>query len=104
MIKRDKRRYLALRAECKKLLTEKDVFHAVFDSVLQFFGEIGASQANLKMIKYVPEKDYFVVRCSHKMLEQARAAIVSITDVKGETTTFHVEGVSGTLKSLANKT
>lgn len=104
MIRRDKKRYLALRAECKKPLAEKDVFGSVFDSVLQFFGEMGASQANLKMMKYVPEKNYFVVRCSHKMLEQVRAAIVSITDVNGVTTAFHVEGVSGTLKSLAKKT
>jgi RNase P/RNase MRP subunit POP5 len=104
LIKREKRRYLALKAESAQPLTEQNVMDAVYASVLRLFGEYGASQTNLKMVKHVPEKDHFVVRCSHKMLEQVRAAIVSITNVNGKTVAFHVVGVSGTLKALAKKT
>ena len=104
MIKREKRRYLALKAESEQPLTEQNVMDAVYASVLRLYGEYGASQTNLKMIKYVPEKNQFVIRCSHKMLEQVRAAVISTTGVNGKTVVFHVVGVSGTLKALAKKT
>ena len=104
MIKREKRRYLAIKVEGNPAPTEQNVLDAVYASVLRLFGEYGASQTNLKMIKHVPEKNQFVVRCSHKMLEQVRAAIVSTTALDGKTATFHVVGVSGTLKALAKKT
>lgn len=104
MIKREKRRYLALKIESEQQLTEQNVTDAIYASVLRLFGEVGASQANLRIVKYVPEKSQFVVRCSHKMLEQVRAAIVSTTVSDGKAVTFHVVGVSGTLKALAKKT
>lgn len=104
MIKREKRRYLAIRVESEQPLTEKKVLDTIYGSVLRLFGEYGASQTNLKMIKYVPEKDQFVVRCSHKMLEQVRAAVASTTTVDGKVVAFHVVNVSGTLKALAKKT
>ena len=104
MIKREKRRYLTLKVDCAKPLTEKDVLDAVYCSVLRLFGEVGASKANLRMIKCVPEKSQFVLRCSHLMLEQVRAAVVCVTEFDSATVAFHVVGVSGTLKALAKKT
>jgi RNase P/RNase MRP subunit POP5 len=99
-----KRRYLAVKVEGRQQLNEQQLLDAVYGSVLRLFGEYGASKANLTVIRYVPEKNQFVVRCSHKMLEQVRAAIVSTTVANGETVAFHVAGVSGTLKALAKKT
>lgn len=104
MIKREKRRYLAIKVESEQPLTEKKVLDSIYSSVLRLFGEYGASKTNLKMVKYVPEKDQFVVRCSHKMLEQVRAAVASTTTVDGKTVAFHVVNVSGTLKALSKKT
>ena len=104
MIKREKRRYLAIKVESEQPLTEKNVLDTIYSSVLRLYGEYGASKTNLKMIKYVPEKDQFVVRCSHKMLEQVRAAVASTTTSDGKTVALHVVNVSGTLKALAKKT
>jgi RNase P/RNase MRP subunit POP5 len=80
------------------------VMDVVKASVQRLFGEYGASQANLKLIKYIPQEDQLVIRCSHRALEKVRAAIASTIEINGKTTAIHVIGVSGTLKALAKKT
>jgi ribonuclease P/MRP protein subunit POP5 len=104
MIKREKRRYLALKTVSEQPLDEQAVLGAVQASVCRLFGEYGASKANIKLIKTVPEKRQVVIRCSHVMLEKVRAAIASILEIDGKPVAIHVVGVSGTLKALANKT
>lgn len=104
MIKREKRRYLALEVAGDKPVDERAVLDAVQASVSRLFGEYGASKTNLKLMKYIPEKRQVVIRCSHIMLEQVRAAIASIMELNGETVAVHVVGVSGTLKALSKRT
>jgi ribonuclease P/MRP protein subunit POP5 len=83
---------------------ERVVLDAVQSSVLRLFGEYGASKTGITLIKYVPEKRRLVIRCSHMMLEQVRAAIASTVEIDGKTAAIHVVGVSGTLKALSKKT
>ena len=104
MIKREKRRYLALEVVSEQPLNEQIVMDAVQASVHRLFGEYGASKANLKLIKTIPEKRQFVIRCSHKALEHVRAAIASTTMINGKNGAIQVLGVSGTLKALSKKT
>lgn len=104
MIKREKRRYLALEVVSKQPLDVKVVLDAIQASVYRLFGEYGASKASLKMIEIGPEECQFIIRCSHKALEQVRAAIASTTEIDGKIGAIHVLGVSGTLKALSKKT
>ena len=104
MIKREKRRYLALEVVSEQLFDERAVLDAVQASVLRLFGEYGASKANIKLIKDIAEKRQLVLRCSHLMLEKVRASVVSTVEVDGKAASVHVVGVSGTLKALAKKT
>jgi ribonuclease P/MRP protein subunit POP5 len=104
MIKREKRRYLALEVAGAQPVDEKSVLDAVQASVSRLFGEYGASKTNLKLITYIPEKHQFVICCSHKMLEKVRAAIAAIMEINGKPAAMHVVGVSGTLKALSKKT
>lgn len=103
MIKREKRRYLALEVAGDQPVDERAVLDAVHASVIRLFGEYGASKTNLKLIKYIPEKRQVVIRCSHIMQEKVRAAIASIMELNGKTAAVHVVGVSGTLKALAKR-
>ncbi|MDX1813827.1 MAG: Rpp14/Pop5 family protein [Candidatus Bathyarchaeia archaeon] len=104
MLKREKRRYLALTAEGEQVPNEQAVLDAVQASLHRLFGEYGASKTNLKLIKKYPEKEQIVVCCSHKALEKVRAAIASTTIINGKTGAIHVLGISGTLKALSKKT
>jgi ribonuclease P/MRP protein subunit POP5 len=101
--KRMRKRYLALRVESDQHFNERDLMDAVWNAVLQLFGEYGASQTNLRLIKYDLERNYMVVRCSHLALENVRASIASITEIQGKPAVIHVMGVSGTLKGLRKK-
>ena len=103
MIKREKRRYLALKVFSEQIVEEFTVFNAVKDSVLGLFGEYGASKTSLKQVKYFPEKNQVILRCSHVMLEQVRAAIAAIIEINGKSAAVHVVAVSGTLKALSKK-
>ena len=103
MIKREKRRYLALKIESNQPLDEGAIMDAVHASVKRLFGEYGASKANIRLITGLPENRYLVVRCSHLMLEQVRAAVASTVEINGTEAAVHVLAVSGTLKSLSKK-
>ena len=99
----ERRRYLALKVQSEQPLDGKTVMDAVHASVHRLFGEYGASRANLKMIDYNPQTDHLVIRCSHKALEEVRAAIASTIEIDGKAAAVHVFGVSGTLKALSKK-
>lgn len=103
MIKREKRRYLKLKIECNHPQDEKAVMDAIHASVKRLFGEYGASKANIRLIKGLPEKERLVIRCSHLMLQQVRAAVASTVEINGTETAIHVLAVSGTLKALSKK-
>jgi RNase P/RNase MRP subunit POP5 len=104
VIKRDKRRYLALEIVNMQPLNDREVVTAIQATFFRLFGEYGSSIANIKLIKSIPEKKQVVIRCSNSMLEKVRAAIVSILEVQGKPIAIHVAGVSGTLKALEKKT
>jgi len=98
-----RRRYLALRVVSEQRVTERAVMDAVWNAVLKLFGEYGASQTNVSLIEYEPQRNYAVVRCSHTALERVRASVASVTEIDGKPAVIHVIGVSGTLKALRKK-
>lgn len=103
MPRRERRRYLALKVQSEQPLNVGRVIDSIVASVQRLFGEYGASHANLKFIKYIPQEGLLVIRCSHRALEKVRAAITSTTKIHEKTATIHVVGVSGTLKALSKK-
>lgn len=103
MPKQVRRRYLALKVVSEQPVNERDVMDAVWNVVLNLFGEYGASQANLSLMKYDSQRNFAVVRCSHTALERVRASIASITEIDGKPAVVHVIGISGTLRSLRKK-
>ncbi len=104
MTRRERRRYLALKVQSEKPFNGKTVIDAVEASIQKLFGEYGSSQANLRLINLVPQNNQIVIRCSHKALENVRAAVTSTIKIDGKNVAIHVIGVSGTLKALFKKT
>jgi len=100
---RVRRRYLALSVLSEQPISERDAMDAVWNTLLQLFGECGASQANLTFIEYNSEKNRGIVRCSHRALEMVRASVASITEINGKPVAIDVLGVSGTLKALRKR-
>lgn len=98
-----RRRYLALKVLSEQSISKRDLVDAVWDAVLQIFGECGASQTNLNFIGYNQEKNWGIVRCSHSALELVRASVASVTEINGKPVAIDVLGVSGTLKALRKR-
>jgi RNase P/RNase MRP subunit POP5 len=98
-----RRRYIAVMIESRQPLNEKDIYNAVWTSIIKLFGEYGFSQAWLFLVEYDQDNKQAVFRCSHKALEMVKASIVAVTEVADEKVAFHIIRVSGTLKSLRTK-
>ena len=95
-----KRRYLFVQIASPETVDERAFMDAVWNAVLQLFGEYGASQTNLILMKYSLKSNYAVLRCAHKALDMVKASLASLTQTSGKPVAFRVLGVSGTLKAL----
>jgi len=98
-----RRRYLALEVDCEEPLDSGAVSEAIWNAVLRLFGEVGASQAGLYLVRFDEKTCYAVLRCSHKTLPMVRAAVASITRIGDARVAVHVLRVAGTLKALSRK-
>jgi RNase P/RNase MRP subunit POP5 len=85
------------------VLDSKDFMDAVWDAVVELYGEYGASRSGLALIDYVGEKRLAVLRVVHTEVEMVRAALASITEVLGKPAALHVLAISGTIKALHKK-
>jgi RNase P/RNase MRP subunit POP5 len=98
-----RRRYLALKVESEEPLSERDLVRAIWGSILQLFGEYGASQTNLYLVEFSPEDGCGILRCSHKAVDMVRASVAAMTRVNEKSVAIHVVRVSGTLRALRKK-
>ncbi len=98
-----RRRYLALKMVTKGSVSRKDLLTAIWNAIIQLFGEYGASKTDLAMIKYKPREGYAILRCSQKAHEKVKASIASITEIEGAPAAIHIQKVSGTLKGLCKR-
>ena len=103
-MKRAKRRYLLLQVDSEASLTGRELLDAVWASVTKLYGEVGASQTGLSLIDYDEERKTAVLRVWLQAMQQVRASIASITRLAEKDAAVHVVAVSGTLKSLREKT
>jgi RNase P/RNase MRP subunit POP5 len=90
--------------ESEESVKERELLDAVWKALTQLFGEYGASQCELTLIRSSKQKNYFILRCSHKALPMIKASIASITAINEKPAIVHILRVSGTLKALRKKT
>jgi len=103
LLKKVRRRYLALEIDSDEVVSSKEFMDAVWSAFLKLYGEYGASQAGLKLIDCDMEKRFAVIRTVHTTLEMVRTALASITKIENKPAAIHVLTVSGTVKSLYKK-
>ncbi len=100
-----RRRYIAIGVASERPINDgKELFDSVSSSIMRMFGEYGASRAELALIEFDASKQQAIIRCSHKELDSARAAIVGVTSVGNVKVIPRILLVSGTLKALRKKT
>jgi len=103
LTRRVKQRYLALKIESVESFEEEDIKDAVWNAVIQLFGEYGASQTGLFLVQYDRQRKEAVLRCWHKSLPMVHASVASVTKMKDKPVAIHVLRVSGSLRALRKK-
>jgi len=99
-MKRQKRRYLALRLDVESAPGDRDFLDAVWSSVTRLVGEVGASLAGLALVRYDIEGKTAILRVNLEAVDNVRAAVAAMTVLGGKAAAVHVVAVSGTIKAL----
>jgi RNase P/RNase MRP subunit POP5 len=100
VLKRVKRRYLALEIDSPETPSSDEFMDAVWDAIYRLYGEHGASQTSLSLIDFNESRKRVVLRTGHTTVEMVRTALASITQVGDKPAAVRVLTVSGTIKAL----
>ncbi|OYT54742.1 MAG: ribonuclease P [Candidatus Altiarchaeales archaeon ex4484_2] len=95
---REKSRYLVLEFRTEKRLSRRAVSRALWNSVLGFLGELGASRLNLWLIDWDLERNKGIIKVTRESVDDVRASISLIREVEGVGVVPRIASVSGTLK------
>ena len=83
--------------------SKRDVSKVIQNTSLQFLGELGVSKMSLWLIEWNDETKKGILKVNHKSVNEMRASIALIKEINGKKATFHVLGVSGTIKRAREK-
>ena len=102
---RSHKRYVIFEVISDTPVTYNDLVNAMWNSMLNFLGELESSKAMVWFIQnlYDEKNQKGVIKCRHDFVEGIRA-ILSLIQTVGETKVIiKILGVTGTIKSARNK-
>ena len=100
MLKKVKRRYLALKIESCETPRSNEFMETIWETISRLYGEYGASQTSLSLINFDDKNNSAILRTGHTTVDVVRTALASITRIKDKPAAVHVLAVSGTIKAL----
>ncbi|MHA1308443.1 MAG: RNase P subunit p30 family protein, partial [Candidatus Heimdallarchaeota archaeon] len=98
----ERQRYLLFEilSEKKNKLSQKEFEELIWGNFNLLFGAVGSSQLGFYVMHFNEEKQFGIIRCSHKYLSAMRVVLAILTQIEKDPVIFHVMKVSGTLKNL----
>ncbi len=96
---RFKKRYLLYKVEGQKL-TEKELRLVVNKSIAGFIGEMGTSEANLKIMDFNEAKQLFFIRSALDSVETIIAALAFVTSFNNAPVALRLQKMSGSVKHV----
>jgi ribonuclease P/MRP protein subunit POP5 len=103
LLKRTKRRYLALEVDSAETFEPKEFADGIWSAITRLYGEHGASQTGLVMIHCDMERKFALIRVTNAASDMVRAALAAITKIGDKPASIHVIAVSGTIKALQKR-
>lgn len=101
---REKKRYLVFEVLAKRRIAEpSSIRRAVYNSMLQLYGEMGAADAGLIMLDFNASSQRGIVKVSNKCVNSLKASLSLIKNVNAEPATLKSVGISGTLRKARAK-
>lgn len=103
MSTRVRKRYLLVEVISNASVPHHEFERAMFDSLLQLFGQYGASKADLILLGYDERERMAVIRCNHDAVPMVRTVVASIQSIAKSPVIVRIVDVSGTIKALIRK-
>jgi len=104
---REKKRYIAFQVihEKGEDFSYSDMESALWDAMLDFYGELGVSQTSVWLMKdlWNEKRKIGILRCNHKSVQKVIASLGLIERLGDTRVTFKILKVSGTIKSIKEK-
>jgi RNase P/RNase MRP subunit POP5 len=100
LLKKVKRRYLALKIDSSETPSSKEFMGTIWEAISRLYGECGASQTSLSLISFDEKNNSAILRTGHTTIDMVRTALASITQIENKPAAVHVLTVSGTIKAL----
>jgi ribonuclease P/MRP protein subunit POP5 len=99
---REKERYVKFKVISEEPIQYSDLESAIWNSFLDFYGELGVSELSLWIIKNLwDEKEQIgVIKSNNKSVEKVLAGLGLISRLGDSRTIFKILKVSGTIKGL----
>lgn len=86
-----------------KAPTKGELQEALLSTAARFFGEVGLSKMNPRVVRY-DEKDWLaVIGGRRQALDDLRAALALVTEIAGQPAAMLVLRSAGTIRSLVHK-
>jgi len=99
---REKHRYIKFQVISEEPIVYADLEQAVWNTMLDFFGEDGVSKQSLWLIKntYNSRKQIGIIRCNNKSVPEVVAGLGLISRLGDVRVIFKILKISGTIKRL----
>ena len=98
------RRYFLIKLLSDQPLSSEQFGSALTGAVQRYFGELGLSRIEPKLIRFDPQESEAVVACKKEGAGEFEAAIALMSNLSGSSITPLTIRASGTIKSLRKKT
>jgi ribonuclease P/MRP protein subunit POP5 len=98
---RENKRYLAFELIAEGDVSREELIREIFSASGSLLGDLGSSECNIWLFAFDDLKG--IISCDREHVIQTRAALATITYVKGKRVSFHILGVSGTVIGATKK-
>ncbi|MDG6243654.1 MAG: Rpp14/Pop5 family protein [Methanolobus sp.] len=98
---RENKRYLAFELIAEGNISRDDLIREIFSASGSLLGDLGSSECNIWLFAFDNLKG--IISCEREHVSQTRAALATISYVKGKRVSFHILGVSGTVLGATKK-
>jgi len=101
----ERTRYIVFEILSENTFEASNIFHAVWNSSLQLFGDIGTSELSMAFLSnlYNKEKKMGILKCNNESVEKVRLIIANIKTIEEHPIVIKTVGLTGTINSAKNK-
>ena len=101
---REKKRYIMFEVLSEEEVNYEELESAIWNILLDFLGEFGVATTSFWILKERWKGNRGIIRCNHTSVQHIIASLGLLERIGDTRLTIRILGVSGTIKSLIEKT